>query len=391
MNCGRRFGKDVLGQDLLINAALDGYPVAWFAPTYRMMLDNFRDVSDMIRPIVSKLNASEHRMELITRGVIDFWSLETPDVARGRKYKRVVINEAAMVADLKTAFDNVIRPTLADYRGDGWILSTPRGYNDFKTLYDYGATLDDWASWTFTTYDNPYIDPAEIDAMRDSMSDTAFRQEILAEFLTVQGALFQRDQFKIVEYAPANLKWARTYDLALTTKESSDRTASLCGAQDELGNIYIRDGFALKAEYPEVKARILQQAMIDGHQTHIVVESVAFQLAAVQELRRAPELINYVVIADRPVGDKIARLRQAQSRAEQGQIHLIRGNWIADFLDEVTTITAENTHAHDDYGDALSALVNRLREPRRAESIRNKPTPTMHDALMRRYAIQSVK
>ena len=81
--CGRRFGKDVLGQDVLIDAAIGGDPVAWFAPTYRMMLDNFRDMSRTCRDIASKVNASEHRIELITGGVIDMWSLDVPDVARG--------------------------------------------------------------------------------------------------------------------------------------------------------------------------------------------------------------------------------------------------------------------------------------------------------------------
>lgn len=386
LNCGRRFGKDVLGQDLLIESALDGFPVAWFAPTYRMMLDNFREVSETVRPISNKINSSEHRIELVTKGVIDFWSLDVPDVARGRKYKRAIINEAAMVKDLSRTFQNVIRPTLADYKGDGWFLSTPRGYNDFKLFYDNGQALSDWQSWTFPTHSNPYIDPQEIEAMRASMSQIAFRQEILAEFVAVEGALFQRDQFKIVDHAPEGLRWMRTYDLALTTKEWSDRTASLCGAQSErcvipgcecggvLNPIYIRDGFSMRAEYPDVKQQMIRQALIDGRNTHIVIESVAFQLAAVQELRRESSLLGYSILTEKPVGDKIARMRPAQARAEQGQIHLVRGNWINDFLDEVTTITAEMTHEHDDYGDALSSLVNRLREPLKVEYMKRPAT-----------------
>ena len=382
LNCGRRFGKDVLGQDLLIDAAIDGFPVAWFAPTYRMMLDNFRDVSEMVKPIANKVNASDHRIELVTRGIIDFWSLDVPDVARGRKYKRVIVNEAAMVQELKRNFENVMRPTLADYRGDAWFLSTPRGYNNFKDLYDFGLTFNDWRAWTFTTYANPHIAREEVDAMRDSMSSTAFRQEILAEFVAVEGALFQREQFKIVDAVPNGLKWIRTYDLALTKNEWSDRTASLCGAQDELGNIYIRDGFAMRAEYPEVRQQIVSQALIEGRNVYIVIESVAFQLAAVQDLRREPSLLGYSILTEKPVGDKIARLRPAQMRAEQGQIHLVRGNWVNEFLDEVTTITAEMTHEHDDYGDALSSLVNRLREPVRVEYVKREPTkPILHSLL----------
>lgn len=394
LNCGRRFGKDVLGQDLLTETALDGLPAAWFAPTYRMMLDNFRDVSEMVRPVVSRINASDHRIELLTRGVIDFWSLDVPDVARGRKYRRVIVNEAAMVPELRRHFENVIRPTLADYRGDGWFLSTPRGHNDFRALHDLGLTLDDWRSWTFATYANPHIATAEIEAMRLSMSAQAFRQEILAEFLSVEGALFQRDQFHVVDAVPEGLKWIRSYDLALTTKEASDRTASLCGAvglepcvcHGITDPIYIRDGFAFKAEYPGVRSRIISQALIDGRGVHLVIETVAFQLAAVQDLHQIPELLGYTLIEEKPQGDKIARLRPAQVAAEQGRIHLVRGAWVNDFLDEVTSITAEMTHEHDDYGDALSALVKHLPEPLRVNRLR-RPTyrPALDEALSSIY------
>jgi predicted phage terminase large subunit-like protein len=380
LNCGRRFGKDVLGQDLLVEPALaeKGLPTAWFAPTYKMMQDTFRDVSDTLRPVATKINASEHRIELVTGGVIDMWSLDVPNSARGRKYKRVIINEAAMVPDLALAWRKVIRPTLADYKGDAWFLSTPNGYNDFHDLYERELTNENWRSVTHTTYDNPFISKEEIEEMRRDMTETEFRQEILAEFVAVEGALFQRNQFNIVDSAPADLKWLRTYDLALTTNEASDRTASLCGARGVdacpchgiVDPLYIRDGFAMKAEYPEVKAAMIQQALVDGRGVRILVETVAFQLAAFQELQRVPELVGYSIVGEKPKGGKIERLRPAQDRAVQGQIHLVRGAWINDFLDEITSITVEMEQEHDDYGDALSALVKNVPEPVRVQRLR---------------------
>ncbi len=190
--CGRRFGKDVLGQDVLMDAAIDGKPVAWFAPTYRMMLDNLRDIARTCRDIASKVNNSEHRIELITGGVIDFWSLDVPDVARGRHYARVVINEAAMVRGLVDVWTRVIRPTLADLSGDAWFLSTPRGYNDFHALYSMAAEHpDEWRSWRFPTSDNPHIPAKEIAAMRSEMDAVSYAQEILAEFRSITGLVYQ--------------------------------------------------------------------------------------------------------------------------------------------------------------------------------------------------------
>jgi len=188
--CGRRWGKDVLGNELLIDPALDGLPVAWFAPTYRMMLDTFQAIVETLKPIEARVNASEHRIELVTKGVIDFWSLDSQDSARGRKYKRVILNEAAMVAGLETAWNMVIRPALADYSGDAFFLSTPRGMNFFRTLYTLGLGGGDYKAWHFTTGDNPYIKLAEIEAMRATMPDRAYRQEIQAEFIE-GGVLFR--------------------------------------------------------------------------------------------------------------------------------------------------------------------------------------------------------
>jgi hypothetical protein len=190
--CGRRFGKDVLGQDVLMDKAIDGQPVAWFAPTYRMMLDNFRDISRTCRDIATKINSSEHRIELITGGVIDFWSLDVPDVARGRHYARVIVNEAAMVRGLVDVWTRVIRPTLADLGGDAWFLSTPRGYNDFHALYSMAAEHpDEWRSWRFPTSDNPHIPAREIEAMRAEMDAVSYAQEILAEFRSITGLVYQ--------------------------------------------------------------------------------------------------------------------------------------------------------------------------------------------------------
>jgi hypothetical protein len=159
-----------------------------------MMLDTYREVVIALREtgFITKINASEHRIELVGGGVIDFWSLDVADVARGRHYARVVINEAAMVKNLLDSWTRVIRPTLADLSGDAWFLSTPRGYNDFHALYAMAADHpNEWRSWRFPTSDNPHIPPKEIDAMRAEMDAVSYAQEILAEFRSITGLVYQ--------------------------------------------------------------------------------------------------------------------------------------------------------------------------------------------------------
>ncbi|HNJ41546.1 MAG TPA: hypothetical protein PKZ53_13720, partial [Acidobacteriota bacterium] len=89
--CGRRFGKTTLGIELLLDPALDGFPTAWFAPNYKLLKEAWRELKRVASPIIKDKSESEHRIELLTKGVIEFWSLDNADsVARGRKYKRAM-------------------------------------------------------------------------------------------------------------------------------------------------------------------------------------------------------------------------------------------------------------------------------------------------------------
>lgn len=186
--CGRRWGKNVVAHRRVIKFA--DKPVAWYAPSYRMLSEDWRELSHRLAPIVTRKNETEHRIELMGGGSVDMWSLENPDSSRGRKYSHVIINEAAMVKGLSDAWNMVIRPTLADMRGGADFLSTPKGLNGFYELWNIAADNPDWARFHYTTYNNPFIPTDEIDAMKASIPERVFTQEILAEFVE-DGAFFQ--------------------------------------------------------------------------------------------------------------------------------------------------------------------------------------------------------
>lgn len=182
LQCGRRFGKTTLGVDLAIDTALDGKPVGWFAPTYKILDDAWRECIAATRDVAEKVEKQERRIVLITGGAIEFWSLDTPDPGRSRKYARTIIDEAGIVRDLQAAWQEAIRPTLTDYRGDGWFLGTPKGRNFFHQLFVKGQEPNgDWKSWRFRTIDNPTISEEEIEGARSDLPDAAFRQEYLGE------------------------------------------------------------------------------------------------------------------------------------------------------------------------------------------------------------------
>lgn len=194
VNCGRRFGKTQLGINRVVTPESLPYPVGWFSPTYKMLLEVWRDAVDLLAPITKRKSISERRIEFVTGGVLEFWSLDKPDAARGRKYKRIIVDEAAMVPDLMRVWQMVLRSMLADYGGDAWFLSTPKGMNGFWQMYQWGqdSEVDEWACWTIPTSANPFIPDAEIEAMRQTMPERIYRQEILAQFLDDAGGVFRR-------------------------------------------------------------------------------------------------------------------------------------------------------------------------------------------------------
>lgn len=192
LDWGRRTGKTEIGKSLTTDITVRrGEPVGWFAPTYKMMADVWRSVAAAYAPIAININKSEHRIELRNGGVIEMWSLESEGAGRSRKYGRVIIDEAALVPDLKNKWESDIRPTLTDYRGDAWFLSTPKGQNYFWELYQDGKDplKEWWYSSRIPTIANPIIDPAEVDEARQTLPYDIYRQEYEAEFLA-HGAVF---------------------------------------------------------------------------------------------------------------------------------------------------------------------------------------------------------
>lgn len=235
INCGRRWGKDVLARRLYIEPGLHGKYCAWFNPNYTMLTDTWREVSNLLFPIAKRMSVQERRIELITGGILDMWSLDAVNSARGRRYHRAIVNEAAFAPNLLDAFNNVIRPTLIDYQGDAFFLSTPNGKNDYHTMYQWGESgRKDWKSFRYPTSTNPFIPKSEIELARESMTERSYQQEIEAAFIDDGGGVFrnvracaiaERVNEPLVNHTyVAGLDWALSNDYTvLSIIDSTDK------------------------------------------------------------------------------------------------------------------------------------------------------------------------
>lgn len=225
---GRRAGKTYLSTHLILETVQAGFPAAWFVPDYKVAIEAWRDIVRPLKAIATKVNATERRIELPNGGVVEIWTLENEDAGRGRKYKRVVVDEAAMASRLKEAWEQAIRPTLTDFQGDAWFPSTPKGLNYFYELFQRGVdqAQPEWKSWQLPSSVNPYLPESEIEAIRLELPELAFKQEILAEFLSGDGAVFRNVDTCLTAPATtpddhkghllvAGVDWARQHDFTV--------------------------------------------------------------------------------------------------------------------------------------------------------------------------------
>lgn len=181
--CGRRWGKTASSIRWLSDGALAGLRCGMFLPSYKLLGDAWRELVDRLGPVISTKNEQDKRIELVTSGIIEAWSLDDPDAGRSRKYHRVVIDEAGLQSDLMARWAQAIRPTLADYRGEARFYGTPKGRRSgFVSLYNRGLdpAETEWASFTAPTIENPYIDPEEIAAAKRDMTPEEYEQEFMA-------------------------------------------------------------------------------------------------------------------------------------------------------------------------------------------------------------------
>ena len=245
--CGRRWGKTTYGIDRCVTPDVLAYPVGWFSPTYKMLLEVWREAVRVLKPIATRVSTSDHRIENMAGGVLEFWSLDNPDSARGRKYRRIIVDEAAMVPALMDAWQYALRPTLVDYSGDAYFLSTPKGRNGFWQMWQWGQDplQAEWASWQMPSSVNPRIPASEFDAMRDTMPERVYQQEILAQFLEDGGGVFRGVRAAATaEPQPSRMQghtyifgvdWARDADFSVITV--LDATTMSMVAMDRFNHI----------------------------------------------------------------------------------------------------------------------------------------------------------
>ncbi len=355
---GRRCGKTRFGQMLVAEAALQGKPVAWVSPTYKMLAEVWREIKHAMYDYIEDISVQEKHIAFKGGGTLDFWSADSFDSIRGRKYARVFVDEAAMIRNLQEAWEQAIFPTLTDYRGNAWFGSTPKGMNYFHELFNQQNVSELWKSWQMPTTANPYIDVDEVAAAKVMLPLVVFQQEYLAEFVESSGTLVRREHLKYGE-VPEGLKLFAGVDLAISEKETADYTAVAIMGKDANGCIYVVDVARERLSFHGALSFI--NAICTKWQVQqVFVEQTQYQAAAVQELLRRTALN---VRGIRPDKNKVVRFQALQARYEQGLV--IHARSLPDYFEKELLSFPQGEH--DDCVDACAyayAAMNQRKEVR---------------------------
>lgn len=131
----------------------------------------------------SHYDKNKKTLTLSNGSYIDFGSAERPELMEGFDYDVAVLNEGGLIFKKRSIWENTLYPMLKHARVR--IIGTPKGANTFQTLYNR------YPHYTFSALDSPFWTEAELAEAKSTMTDEAYRQEILADFIEGAGAVFR--------------------------------------------------------------------------------------------------------------------------------------------------------------------------------------------------------
>jgi predicted phage terminase large subunit-like protein len=364
---GRRCGKSRLAAWTMIIRALQAErcTVFYVAPTQGQARDIMWSLlEDLVHPILESKHVNNMEMKLINGSRILLKGADRPDTMRGVSLEYLVMDE---YADMKQqVWEEILRPALADRKGDALFIGTPKGRNHFYDLFVYADKADDesYQAWHYTSYDNEKLDPDEINLAKKSMSSYAFRQEFMASFEALGSEIFKDDWVKFDSEEPDVGDYYIAIDLAGYVDTSSpskknkrlDNT-SICVAKVNEHGWWIADIIYGRWTLDETAEKIFKavdkyRPISVGIERGIAKQAV---MSPLQDLMRRTNRFFRVEELTHGNQNKVDRIVWAlQGRFEHGTITLKEGEWNNEFLDQLFQFP--NHLVHDDLVDSLAYI-----------------------------------
>ena len=364
---GRRCGKSRLAAWTMIIRALQAEKctVFYVAPTQGQARDIMWSLlEELVHPILQSKHVNNMEMKLINGSRILLKGADRPDTMRGVSLEYLVMDE---YADMKQqVWEEILRPALADRKGDALFIGTPKGRNHFYDLFVYADKSEDesYKSWHFTSYDNEKLDPDEINLAKKSMSTYAFRQEFLASFEALGSEIFKEDWVKFNDESPEIGEYFIAIDLAgyVDTSSTSKKNkrldnTSICVAKVNENGWWIADIIYGRWTLDQTAEKIFKaveryRPISVGIERGISKQAV---MSPLQDMMRKTNRFFRVEELTHGNKNKVDRIVWAlQGRFEHGTITLNTGEWNNEFLDQLFQFP--NHLVHDDLVDSLAYI-----------------------------------
>ena len=362
---GRRTGKTQYARYKLIVKALEipNTDVFYVAPTRdqaRKLM--WRELLELTHGIRTGEHVNNLEITLINGSVISLRGADRPETMRGTKLYYLVMDE---YADMKPdVWEQILRPALADHKGEALFIGTPMGRNHFYDLYKYAEVGNDpeWAGFHFTSLDNETLDPLEIEAAKRSMSSYSFRQEFMASFESRGSEIFKEEWIKYGEppsegdyYIAIDLAGFQEINKAVSKNSRLDQSAISVVKVLPNGDWFIDNIIRGRWELG-VTAEKIFQAVRDYSPVAVGLEKGISRQAVMTPLSDLMRKYNtYFNVQELTHGNKKKVDRviwSLQGRFEHGRIYLNKGEWNEQFLDQLFQFP--NELVHDDLVDAVS-------------------------------------
>lgn len=197
LNFSRQSGKSILCQVLCVTWLFSpNQYIGYICRNYILAKKLYRALMQILpQGYVKQSNATDLTITVGT-STLTFFSSESGNSLRGLTFTKLLLDEFAFFqfeqTDGSDLYDNIIFPTTKARCDKVVIVSTPCGKNKFYNFFLRGESNDypNWFSLKKTIYDDSLVTEEQINEIKSSLPELAFRQEFLVEFIDEAGSFF---------------------------------------------------------------------------------------------------------------------------------------------------------------------------------------------------------
>lgn len=239
VRAGRRSGKTTLETEEMAFEAVEesNRPIFYIAPTQTQARSIVWEIFKKRFHNIAEFNEQRMEIKVPTQdgqfNLIKLAGWENRENFRGLSAYHIVFDELDTMKDFFIGWQEIFRPALIDRGGKATFIGTPKKENpnlrrlERKTDPQSKEYDKDYASFHFTSNDNPFLPEDEKVKAKEELDFETYQQEIMANYLDNQGALFKYEAL-LDTFSNTIVKSSQRYMIVDVADDGSDKTTISC-------------------------------------------------------------------------------------------------------------------------------------------------------------------